>query len=758
MSSDYRRMVYRKFDWVYYLSRHPEMECLLSKRDSPKAMREKLLQNLLQSQKNDKFFYHPHRTYSQEFDPTIYIIANKDLVRNGINTIFKAVKHYVEYGYREQRAITKNEYIKSDIEISEEEDMIESPKETKKQLTQIQVHRKKRLVQDERAKQLERQNQIKLQAQQRRALQKEVVVEVSPKEPIKLSNEDCKAIFRDICKTHLKYIRNMEIPDIPNESNNEALFIEFRVLPHVEFVIRNAINKLGSNWAHTVVCGKLNYGQLKQICDRISPNIRIIQLPFRNIDINTYSEILCQAKFWERLKGDKILLYQEDSLIFKSNIRRFLQYDYIGAPWATKNEMTNDLNIGNGGFSLRNRKIHIQICQNYGVRETQYNQPTLNYMKRENITYPPEDVYFSKNMIDHKIGNMPDYETAKRFSVESVYYSDPFAGHQFWKSMRKWQEHIFSRVIKQFRLQGGELGSFYHRGGWNHVLSGLNEINFFSEKSKNVFVGITEYLFLYSQEEQPPILRNWCGFIHCTDKSLPYDDVHNIKKMFARKSMKISMNKCKGLFATSEYQKRIIQKYVKKIPIEVIYHPVVFVDTLFEWNKFKNNKNKTLIQLGQQLREVSGIYRVKTDYQKLWLSGCKQSDALSKVKKEMEHFKYKFNRRGVEIKKVSVEKFDELLTKNIAMIPLFEASANNSILECIVRNTPFFVHKLPAVVEYLGQEYPLYIGNVREIDQMIKDEELIKAAHEYLKKLDKSRFRIGYFLKSVLNSRIIKSF
>jgi hypothetical protein len=44
---------------------------------------------------------------------------------------------------------------------------------------------------------------------------------------------------------------------------------------------------------------------------------------------------------------------------------------------------------------------------------------------------------------------------------------------------------------------------------------------------------------------------------------------------------------------------------------------------------------------------------------------------------------------------------------------LYDATSNNAIVECIIRNTPIIVNKLPGVVDYLGENYPLYFNILR---------------------------------------------
>lgn len=51
--------------------------------------------------------------------------------------------------------------------------------------------------------------------------------------------------------------------------------------------------------------------------------------------------------------------------------------------------------------------------------------------------------------------------------------------------------------------------------------------------------------------------------------------------------------------------------------------------------------------------------------------------------------------------------YDILLSFNRVILNVFNSSPNNTILECIVRYTPIIVSKHPAIIEYLGETYPL---------------------------------------------------
>jgi hypothetical protein len=96
------------------------------------------------------------------------------------------------------------------------------------------------------------------------------------------------------------------------------------------------------------------------------------------------------------------------------------------------------------------------------------------------------------------------------------------------------------------------------------------------------------------------------------------------------------------------------------------------------------------------------------------------------------------------------EEYDDLLSNNIVFIDLFDASANNTIIECIIRNTPVIVNKLVSVVEYLGEDYPLYFNDLQEIPILLTSKNIF-AAHLYLSRMDKSELSIEFFTKKIMN-------
>ena len=256
--------------------------------------------------------------------------------------------------------------------------------------------------------------------------------------------------FVEYCIDHDEKILET-LPIIKEGNELEAILVEFRVLIHLEFIIKNAILKLGPDWSFTIVCGNKNFFFINKIKNSLDLDIRIIKLDVENITREEYSVMLMDSSFYEQFDGTKLLFMQEDSLIFKALDKKFLEYDYIGAPFSNKN-------VGNGGLSLRTKKIMIEICQKYFDSENEkrsryaeilrkykniivkkygnnyFDKPELFYIYKLELELI-EDYNITKIMKEKKIGKLPDWQTATEFSVEKYFYKDSFGCHQPWYSV-----------------------------------------------------------------------------------------------------------------------------------------------------------------------------------------------------------------------------------------------------------------------------------------------------------------------------------
>lgn len=149
-------------------------------------------------------------------------------------------------------------------------------------------------------------------------------------------------------------------------------------------------------------------------------------------DIDVYNSIMEDVEFWQGLYDlgfDKCLVIQDDGMLIKPGIEKFLEYDYVGAPWADdisnkyiKENINSDL-VGNGGLSLRTVSKMVQICEEYDREKYQLFYHNINRM--------PEDVYFVKYM--NKVeGRVAPRAEAVEFACEQVLNPSAIGFHKVW--------------------------------------------------------------------------------------------------------------------------------------------------------------------------------------------------------------------------------------------------------------------------------------------------------------------------------------
>jgi hypothetical protein len=102
--------------------------------------------------------------------------------------------------------------------------------------------------------------------------------------------------------------------------------------------------------------------------------------------------------------------------------------------------------------------------------------------------------------------------------------------------------------------------------------------------------------------------------------------------------------------------------------------------------------------------------------------------------------------------------YDDLLSSSVVFLNLFDAPANTTVIECIVRNTPILINPLPGVVEYLGKPYPLYYNDLGEAEEKLHDPRALAQGVAYLRTLEiKGRLTPSAFVDAIAGSAIYRS-
>jgi len=316
-----------------------------------------------------------------------------------------------------------------------------------------------------------------------------------------------------------------------------------------------------------------------------------------------------------------------------------------------------------------------------------------------------------------------------------------------------------------------------HRSGWSPVVERLKEM---SGEKGIAFDAYSDKTFgwkrdFYAEIGFLPIKKKWIGVFHHTSsaEAVKYSK-YNLVSYFNDKLLIDSLDYCKFILVLSTESKNWIKNRLKELnkKVEVIsmFHPTETLCMRFNTKSFFYNQSKSVVQVGAWLRDTYAIFDLPLlkFLNKIALKG-KLMENYYYNNEETEESAYCISRgenknkyyegliNSIKSKKESVkvieyinnDEYDYLLTRNIVFLKLVDCAGVNTVLECIIRNTPIVINRLPALEEYLGKDYPLFYNNQSEAIEKLNSLYLLSKGHSYLKKMDKTRFSYDYFIEEL---------
>ncbi len=219
----------------------------------------------------------------------------------------------------------------------------------------------------------------------------------------------------------------------PRTAPFATVIVDTRCHADLTVALRNVAYFL-PNWAMYIFHSAANEQFLVEaLGPRHRANLR--RIVAGNLTHLEYSRLLASAFFWETIDAEKILVFQADAFLRRSGIAEFMEYDYVGAPWAHPVRGSNGalLRFGNGGLSLRNRLMSLAIT------------------KKRKWMGQPEDIYFAQHFLADRAANLPDQATAARFSVETLYYSNPMGLHNARRHLGAFKDAELHKIVTRKR-------------------------------------------------------------------------------------------------------------------------------------------------------------------------------------------------------------------------------------------------------------------------------------------------------------------
>ena len=308
-----------------------------------------------------------------------------------------------------------------------------------------------------------------------------------------------------------------------------------------------------------------------------------------------------------------------------------------------------------------------------------------------------------------------------------------------------------------------------HRHGWEYCMKSLSK---FHSKSGYIFDSFLEKTFCWdlndsyrALDKNVPYNKPWIGVLHNPPNAPSWFDSYNSPQALIKKEIfKRSLDHCLAIVVLSDYLKSWLEERVD-VPVVSVKHPTRIPIKKWSAKRFFSSRPRKILQIGSWLRNTESFMDLKhTDrYKKLWMPGDHDyaMELLSvQQKNNPNYYEDKYKWSSVQILDYLEPKdYDEILTESIIFLNLFDSSANNAVIEPIAMNTPLLINKIPPIVEYLGEGYPLYYESTNHAAELIKQDNKIYDAHLYLKNMDKKWISATYFANDLINklTKAVKS-
>jgi hypothetical protein len=240
------------------------------------------------------------------------------------------------------------------------------------------------------------------------------------------------------------------------------------------------------------------------------------------------------------------------------------------------------------------------------------------------------------------------------------------------------------------------------------------------------------------------IAEPWVGFVHQVPKTeLKWHP--DLERLIAHPGWQSSLPYCRGIFTLSGYVRDYLIARGVRAPIDRILYPADRPTHFFSPEKYLLAQRPLVLFVGEYLRNHQAFFDLRApQHQKVLLRPS--------------NFGLAAPADVQVIDRVIDDDYDKLLANNIVFINLLDAPANTIVVECIMRNTPLLINRLPGVVEYLGEQYPLYYESLDEAEAKLSNNHSLLDGFKYLRSLPiKKELTLDAFIATLARSTIYRA-
>lgn len=332
--------------------------------------------------------------------------------------------------------------------------------------------------------------------------------------------------------------------------------------------------------------------------------------------------------------------------------------------------------------------------------------------------------------------------------------------HEFLEAFffREQTKHSFRKKLK---LTGLTQSFGEHRNSFNKLIESLLPLH--RGEGGVTFIPFLERQFVWGNDDGEasstnprPLQSDWIGILH-----VPFDAPEWFERnvspevIFSTELWRASLPSCRGIICLCEDLCRDLANWYPDIPSCVVKFPTELEVKEFDFSAYKERPR--IVQSGDWLRNLQAIFEISAPgHEKVMLMKEHTAEFL---RREIEVSGDRKNDSVRIFNMVDATEYDSLLSSSVVLCWLYATAANNIVTECIARRTPLLINPLPAVVEYLGREYPLYMQSLTEASHLIGDPGRVRAAHDYLQENSQIRECLSYdsFFRNIAASDLYQN-
>jgi hypothetical protein len=296
------------------------------------------------------------------------------------------------------------------------------------------------------------------------------------------------------------------------------------------------------------------------------------------------------------------------------------------------------------------------------------------------------------------------------------------------------------------------VGTGLHRCGWPYVMDHLKHLD---TGSGIVFDDFLEQTFTFApyHNEIPQILQQqpWITMAHCPPTYVhPFTYCGFINyPAWGLPGSRQALENLRGICTMSHHLADRFRS-VCDIPVHVIHYPTHLNVPKFNLQAYL--RQPTLLHVGWFLKNLLLLEHIApTQHIKHKIqihAACLPHERERQIKQYLATNMYPDRALygGVEYidSRLPDITYDTWLANSVIASEFVDCAATTVVVEALARCTPMLLNRHPALIEYVGEAYPMFFDNIEECEQLLHPDNVVKT-HEYIQDRNRNFLQVSSF-------------